>query len=146
MNKINESNKMKFKYMRIQGREKAKYTDYANGVFGIFRDFEKNNVMNDEDLDLYKEILEFFTNELPFPTMCNEHQKVICFFKTENTEKMMKYMNPFLWLMERYNHPYDVVYTNFPGKIVYEDKYQIVVDVDKLKYEKIDYLESDEII
>ena len=40
-------------------------------------------------------------------------------------------INPLLWLLERYKHPYYVVYTNFPGEIVYEDEYQIVVKVDE---------------
>ena len=39
--------------------------------------------------------------------------------------------NPLLWLLERYRHPYYVIYTNFPGEIVYEDDYQIVVKVDE---------------
>ena len=29
-----------------------------------------------------------------------------------------------MWLLERYDHAYYVVYTNFPGEIVYEDEYQ----------------------
>lgn len=134
---------MNFKYVRIQGRELAPITDYANGVFGIFRDFERKHVMNEEDKGLYEEVVDFFTNELPWPPMCNAQQKVVCFFKTDNSSEMMKYINPLLFLLERYNHPYDCVYTNFPGKIVYEDQYQIVVDVDSLYYEKTDYIDKD---
>ena len=43
---------------------------------------------------------------------------------------MLKMMKPVLWLLERYNHPYYVVYTNFPGEIVYEDKYQVACKTD----------------
>ena len=127
-----------YNYMRIQGREVAEHTDYANGVFGIFRDFEKNHVMTDEDFELYKEIEQFFSEELARPPMCNAQEKVICFFKTESSSEMMKHMKPLLWLLERYNHPYDIVLTNFPGTIVYEDEYQIVVTVDKLIYDDAD--------
>ena len=49
----------------------------------------------------------------------------------ENTDIMLKMVNPLLWLLERYQHPYYVVYTNFPGEIVYEDEYQVVVKVDE---------------
>ena len=35
-----------------------------------------------------------------------------------------------MWLLERYNHPYYVVYTNFPGEIVYEDQYQVACKTD----------------
>lgn len=134
---------MKYKYCRIQGREIAEFTEYENGVFGIFRDFEKKHVLNDEDFALYKEVEDFFCHELPWPPMCNQQLKVVCFFKTENSEEMMKYMNPLLFLLERYNHPYDIVYTNFPGEIIYEDDFQIVVPVDSLDYKNQDCITED---
>ena len=37
---------------------------------------------------------------------------------------------PALWLLEKYHHPYYVIYTNDPGEIVYEDQYQVVVKVE----------------
>ena len=43
---------------------------------------------------------------------------------------MMKMINPVMWLLDKYHHPFYVVYTNYPGEIVYEDKYQVVVKVD----------------
>jgi hypothetical protein len=76
-------------------------------------------------------------------------ENVVCFFKTENTEMMMKLIKPAMWLLEKYNHPYYVVYTNMPGDIVYEDEYQIVVKAgEPLKIEKIqpswsDYAKTD---
>lgn len=48
-----------------------------------------------------------------------------------NADMMLKMINPLLWLLERYKYPYYVVYTNFPGEIVYEDDYQVVVKVDE---------------
>lgn len=133
----------KYKYVRIQGREIAQFTNYANGVFGIFRDFEKKHVMSDEDFELYNEVVNYFSENLPWPPMCNAQKKVICFFKTENSNEMMKYMKPLLWLLERYNHPYDVIYTNFPGNILYEDDYQVVVTIDDLIYEDADIMKDD---
>ena len=38
-----------------------------------------------------------------------------------------------MWLLEKYNHPFYVVYTNFPGEIVYEDEYQVAVRVDDME-------------
>ena len=132
-----------YKYVRIQGREIAEFTNYANGVFGIFRDFEKKHVMTEEDLQLYREVVSYFTDNLPWPAVCNEHQRVICFFKTENADEMMRFMKPLLWLLERYNHPYDIIYTNFPGNIIYEDDYQIVVTIDDLIYADADVMKED---
>ena len=42
---------------------------------------------------------------------------------------MMKMVQPLMWLLDRYNHPFYVVYTNNPGEIVYEDEYQVAVKV-----------------
>lgn len=85
--------------------------------------------MDEEDKGLYKEIDDWFAEELPWPPQCKNQEQVVCFFKTENTEEMLKMIRPALWLLEKYNHPYYVVYTNTPGEIVYEDKYQVVVKV-----------------
>ena len=42
----------------------------------------------------------------------------------------MRLIRPALWLLEKYHHPYYVIYTNDPGEIVYEDQYQVVVKVE----------------
>ena len=120
---------MKFKYVRIQGKELAANTKYAKGVFSMCWKLIQDDMMEDEDADLYKEIDKWFSEKLPYPPQCMNREKVVCFFKTENSEEMMKMINPAMWLLEKYNHPFDVVYTNFPGEIVYEDEYQIVVKV-----------------
>ncbi len=122
---------MKFKYCRIQGKELAANTMTGKGVFSMLNQMATDGVMEGEDVDLFREIDSWFAEELPWPPQCKRQEKVICYFKTENSEMMMKMINPLLWLLERYKHPYYVVYTNFPGEIVYEDEYQIVVKVDE---------------
>ena len=48
----------------------------------------------------------------------------------ENTKEMLNMIYPALWLLDRYHHPFFVVYTNtLPGKVVYEDEYQVAVEV-----------------
>ncbi len=120
---------MHFKYVRIQGQELAANTMYAKGIFSMCWQLIQNDTMIDEDADLYREIDDWFASHLPWPEPCKRQEKVVCFFKTENSEEMMKMIRPALWLLERYNHPYYLVYTNTPGEIVYEDKYQVVVKV-----------------
>lgn len=121
---------MKFKYLRIQGKELAENTMHAKGVFSICMQMLRDDVMIQEDADLYREIDDWFAKELPWPDPCKRQEKVVCWFKTENSDIMMKMMQPVMWLLERYNHPYYVVYTNFPGEIVYEDQYQVCCKVD----------------
>ena len=122
---------MKFKYCRIQGKELAANTMTGKGIFSMLNQMVTNGVMEEEDAELFKEIDSWFATELPWPPQCRRQEKVICYFKTENSEMMMKMMNPLMWLLERYEHPYYVVYTNYPGEIVYEDEYQIAVKVDE---------------
>jgi len=120
---------MHFKYVRIQGQELAANTMYAKGIFSMCWQLIQNDTMIEEDADLYREIDDWFASHLPWPEPCKRQEKVVCFFKTENSEEMMKMIRPALWLLERYNHPYYLVYTNTPGEIVYEDKYQVAVKV-----------------
>ena len=121
---------MNFKYVRIQGRELAANTMVGKGVFSLCMDMLRKDEMEEEDADLFREIDDWFAKTLPWPPQCKRQEKVVCFFKTENAEEMMKMMGPLMWLLERYHHPYYVVYTNTPGEeIVYEDQYQIVVRV-----------------
>ena len=120
---------LKFKYVRIQGQELAENTMYAKGIFSMCMQMIKDEVMDEEDAALYKEIDSWFAENLPWPPPCRNQEKVVCFFKTENADEMMKMIRPALWLLERYHHPYYLVYTNTPGEIVYEDHYQVAVRV-----------------
>lgn len=121
---------MKFKYVRIQGRELAANTMVGKGVFSMCMDMLRNDEMDDEDAELFHEIDNWFAETLPWPPQCKRQEKVVCFFKTENADEMMRMTGPLMWLLEKYNHPFYVVYTNTPGdEIVYEDQYQIVVRV-----------------
>ena len=89
-----------------------------------------DGVMDEEDIGLFKEIDSWFAEELPWPPQCKRQEKVICYFKTENSEEMLKMIRPALWLLDRYNHPYYLVYTNTPGEIVYENQYQVAAKTD----------------
>ena len=131
---------MQFKYVRIQGTELAKNTMYNKGVFSMCWQLIQNDEMIEEDADLYREIDDWFAEHLPWPPQCKNQEPVVCWFKTENSEEMMKMIRPALWLLEQYNHPYFLVYTNTPGEIVYEDQYQIAARVDGVL--KIDELQE----
>ena len=121
---------MEFKYLRIQGKEFAENTMWQKGIFSICMQMLRDDVMDEEDAGLYREIDDWFAHELPWPEPCKRQEKVVCWFKLENADIMMKMMQPVMWLLEKYKHPYYVVYTNFPGEIVYEDKYQVCCKVD----------------
>lgn len=121
-----------YKYVRIQGRNLVVNTLTGKGVFGLCMELIRSKTMEQEDADLYMEIDAWFAENLPWPEPCKNQERVVCYFKTENADEMMKWMKPALWLLSRYDIPYYVVYTNTPGEIVYEDKYQIVAKVDDI--------------
>ena len=103
---------------------------YAKGVFSMCWGLIQQDVMEPEDADLFREIDGWFAENLPWPPQCKNRESVVCWFKTENSAEMMKMIRPALWLLERYHHPYFLVYTNSPGEIVYEDRYPIVAKTD----------------
>ena len=104
---------MKFKYVRIHGKELAKNTMFNKGVFSMCWHLIQQDIMVGEDADLFREIDGWFAENLPWPPQCMNQEPVVCWFKTENSDEMIKMIRPALWLLERYEHPYYLVYTNF---------------------------------
>ena len=112
---------MEWKYMRIQGREDSWVTKYPKGK------------MEPEDEKLFREIVDWFIANLPQPEPCRNGEKVITFFKTGTTGEMLRKIEPAVRLLDKYNHPYDIVYTNFIGTVIYEDEWQAAVRVENGK-------------
>ena len=122
---------MEFKYVRIQGRELSYVTQYPKGIFGMCWRMIYDGVMSEEDAKLFEAIDKWFVENLPEPPVCKSgDQKVITFFKVASSKEMMKHIGSAMVLLDKYNHPYDVVYTNFVGNIVYEDEFQVAVRLD----------------
>lgn len=89
-----------------------------------------DGVMDKEDEEVFRGIDQWFKDNLPEPEPCKNGEKVITFFKTESTEEMQDKIRPAMEILDKYEHPYDVVYTNYVGTVVYEDEWQVVVLVD----------------
>lgn len=119
-----------YKYVRIQGREDSYVTKYPKGVFSLCWNLIRDHVLTAEEEKLFVSIDEWFKEHLPEPEPCKNHEPVITFFKCGHTEEMVKQLEPAINLLDKYNKPYDVVYTNFVGKIIYEDAWQIAVRVE----------------
>jgi hypothetical protein len=121
--------KAMYKYVRIQGREDSYITKYPKGVFSLCWNLIRGKFLTAEEEKLFISIDEWFKDHLPEPEPCKNHEPVITFFKCGNTDHMLKKLEPAVSLLDHYNKPYDVVYTNFVGTIVYEDDWQIAVSV-----------------
>lgn len=121
------------KYCRIQGRETAWRTKKPVGVFILNWRRIRDGIYSAEDAALYDETHKWFLDNLPEPPFYgndNENpQGAVTWFKTESYAEMEEHIQPLLGLLDKYGIPYDIVYTNYVGRIIYEDKYQVgVVD------------------
>ena len=119
-----------YKYMRIQGREDSYVTKYPKGVFSLCWNLIRDKRLTEEEEKLFISIDEWFKNCLPEPEPCKNHEPVITFFKCNAAGEMASKLEPAIALLDKYNKPYDVVYTNFVGSIIYEDNWQIAVRVE----------------
>lgn len=121
---------MEFKYVRIQGRELSYITKQPKGIFAMCWRLIYDGVMSKEDAAVFEAVDDWFKENLPEPPVCRSgDQAVITYFKVATTGHMLEKLQPVMKLLDKYNHPYDVVYTNFAGVIVYEDEYQVAVKV-----------------
>ena len=104
-----------YKYMRIQGREDSYITKYPKGIFSLCWNLVRDKKLTPEEEKLF--------------VSCKNHETVITFFKCDSTGFMLEKLQPAIDLLDKYDKPYDVVYTNFVGTVVYEDEWQIAVSV-----------------
>ena len=117
------------KYLRIQGREIAYRTQKPVGIFVLNWRRVRDNVYSEEDKALYWETRQWFVENLPEPPFYGEDNDnpdgAVTWFKTERCDEMLEHIQPLLDLLDRYEIPYDIVLTDHPGKIVYEDDWQV---------------------
>ncbi|MBQ3253178.1 MAG: hypothetical protein IJA65_01360 [Acholeplasmatales bacterium] len=120
------------KYMRIQGRETAYKTKKPVGIFVLTWRRVRDNIYSEEDKKIYYDIDKWFKDNLPEPPFYgdennNNQYGAVTWFKTENVGIMLEHIKPLIDLLDKYNVPYDIVYSNYVGKIIYEDEYQVGV-------------------
>jgi len=118
------------KYVRIQGRETAYRTGMPVGIFAAVHRLQQAGLLTDEEKTVYREIDQvWFEENLPNPPFYDDDKpgKPITWFKTATTKFMVEKLQPLMDMLEKYSKPFDIVYTNFPGRIVYEDEWQVAV-------------------
>jgi ribosomal protein S18 acetylase RimI-like enzyme len=118
------------KYVRIQGRETAYRTGMPVGVFAAVHRLQEAGLLTTDEKAIYHEIDQvWFQENLPNPPFYDDDKpgKPITWFKTATSGFMLEKLCPLMDILEKYAKPYDLVYTNFPGRIVYEDEWQVAV-------------------
>ena len=124
------------KYMRIQGEELAYKTKKPVGIFVLTWRRVRDGIYSDEDKNIYFEVDKWFKENLPEPPFYGDNNDnplgATTWFKTNNSIIMLEHIKPLLDLLDKYNVPYEIAYSDNPGKIIYEDDYQVgVIDFDK---------------
>jgi hypothetical protein len=138
------------KYMRIQGEELAYKTKKPVGVFVLTWRRVRDGIYSEEDKNTYLEVDKWFKENLPEPPFYGDNNDnplgATTWFKTNNCNGMLEHIKPLLDLLDKYKVPYEIAYSDNPGKIIYEDDYQIgVIDYDKEeKYELLKMLSESE--
>lgn len=120
---------MKFQYVRIQGREISDVTKAPKGIFAMCWRMIYDGVMSEEDAESFQEINQWFEENLPNPEVCLSGDKAVITYFKSTAEEMLKKIEPAMRLLDKYHHPYDMVYTNYVEEIIYEDQWQIAVKV-----------------
>ena len=118
------------KYVRIQGRDLAYRTGKPVGIFAAVHRLQASGRLTEEEKNVYYDIDRiWFEKELPNPPFYDDDKpgKPITWFKTSTASHMIEKLQPLMDMLDKYNMPYDMVYTNYPGRIVYEDEYQVAV-------------------
>lgn len=102
----------------------------TKGIFSLCWNLIRDGLLTDEEKELFISIDNWFKEHLPEPEPCKNQEKVITFFKCDSTTEMLEKLQPAIALLDQHQKPYDVVYTNFVGTVVYEDNWQIAVSVE----------------
>lgn len=146
---------MKPKYVRFVVREPGWRHLIADakrkidcGLFTAARLEIDEGRFKENDKRKIQRIFRWFNNNIIAPPFSKKHGKewsqyVICWWKI-TAELPIKKLKPLCELLESYGLYTRIIYTTNPGKIVYEDKWQIVAEpkprmTARLAYSKDNY-------
>lgn len=98
-----------------------------NGLFTEVEYLRSKGKLQPYQVELVKDIFEYFNNNLPVPPYSTKKWSVdsISWFK-DNAVKYIDKMRDLAFLLEENGHQVRVLKTDKPGMILYEDEYQIV--------------------
>ncbi|QHT63147.1 hypothetical protein GXP70_26415 [Paenibacillus lycopersici] len=119
-------------YVRIQTRYCSRIGKPA-GIFAacwhLLRGTMRDDCLSEEDKALFLAIEAWFVEHLPEPPFYEDGNamRAVTWFKRQAARDMLPRLNPLLGLLVKYGVDYDIVHTDSPGRIVYEDEYQVGV-------------------
>ncbi|MBP7902414.1 MAG: hypothetical protein KA015_06325 [Spirochaetes bacterium] len=121
------------KYFRIHSNEIGFRTQQPVGLFVAIWTLVDKKILSEDEISEYWIQRKWFEENLPVPPFYNDGNSInaITWYKNNDMgNSMYKRMNFYLDMAAKYNMPLSIsVCAEEPGRIVYEDDYQIgVVD------------------
>lgn len=118
-------------YIRFHGNYSSPYTNQPFGIFVVIFHLQRDGKLTDEDNKLYIETVDWFEEHLPNPPYYEEGNTIraVTWFKDNNHSSIMiEKLTTFFNIARKYNvEIIKSAVSEPPGKIVYEDEYQIGV-------------------
>jgi len=102
---------------------------WLTGIITEARILRDKGELQQHEADLLEDIYEWFNEHLPCPPFSTAKwpKAAVTWFKDE-ADKPINKMWELVSLLEQHGLPVRMLYSKTPGKILYEDEYQVVVE------------------
>lgn len=123
-------------YIRFETDILFKGTNCKKGIFAALGDLKRRNVMSVGDYIFYRTAVDWFNKNIGVPTCyLNPFPDEIKFnSKSWFVYRQEKYLFRALGLsdlLRKHNIPVNIYFSECPGKVIFRDKYQVVVLPDR---------------
>ncbi len=117
------------RYVRVQARYSGKLGAPV-GIFAACHHLQRAGRVSPEDEQLFQQTDAWFDEHLPNPPFYADGNSIraVTWFKS-GAAHLIAALAPLRALLERHSVEYDVVETDHPGLVVYEDEFQVGVRV-----------------
>ena len=115
-------------YIRIHTTYIHWRTGKPVGIFGACHHLKQRGWLNDDEIRLFEELDAWFIEHLPEPAYYRDGnpQKAVTWFKSSAVD-MVERCKPMIELLDKYCIEYRISHSDNPGKIIYEDEFQVAV-------------------
>ena len=105
---------------------------YQTGVVTELRMLRDSGELPDYYLDHVEELFEWINSELPCPPFSKSQwsKDAICWFK-DSAQDLISRLRDMIAILEIHDRPVRTITTTDPGRICYEDDYQVVAQSSK---------------
>ncbi|WP_313811895.1 hypothetical protein [Glutamicibacter sp.] len=119
-------------YIRFQSPNKNQRGIHV-GIFGLINSLGRRGVLSEEDHHLWRSMNDWFNQAYPDPTVSSPevydddvNPGAVAWFKSAAVH-LLERIPPYRELLDRYGVDCERVASTDPGRVIYEDEFQIVV-------------------